>query len=293
MEGWPVSTYLPIVCAALAVLAAAAARAAGLAERRRALRPWAGGEHRPDTRVAGGAGIQDDPGAWALRAQMAKAGWEGIHAEQWVALRVTAAAAGAVVLGAVAQSLPVFGGLPSRVGATVLAVGLGALAGQGLPQVAWRIAAVRRGRRTETELLQFVDLLAVLVEAGLGFEDAARWVCREQGGLLGAEFGRVLGASEHQSVGTAAALGALADRLAHPEVRYLADAIADGSEMGRGMGATLRAAAGALRAMRYEALQHRAQSQGISSSVILALCAALPTGLLILYPGLRLMLGGL
>ena len=283
--------HLAPVCGGMAVLAAAAAWSARRAERRRALRAWLGGH--PDVRVGRGAGGREDPGAIDLRSQMAMAGWEGIHREHWAALRVTAAAACAIALGAVGASLAVPGGLLVRLGVTVLAAGLGALVGQGMPQIAWQIAVARRRLRTEAELLGFVDLLAVLVEAGLGFEDAARWVCREQGGLLGAEFGRVLAAGEHQAVGTAAALEALADRLAHPEVRYLADAISDGTEMGRGMGHTLRAAAGALRAMRYEALQHRAQSQGISSSVLLALCAALPTGLLLLYPGLRLMLRGL
>ena len=271
--------HLAPVCGGMSVLAAASAWSAGRAERRRALRAWLGGGQRAEARAMRAAGGRAQAGAADMRAQMALAGWEGIHPEHWAALRGTAAAAGAIVLGAVGASLAVPGGMPVRLGATVLVAGLGALVGQGMPQLAWQLAVARRRRRTEAELL--------------GFEDAARWVCREQGGLLGAEFGRVLAAGEHQAVGTAAALGALAERLAHPEVRYLADAIADGSEMGRGMGHTLRAAAAALRAMRYEALQHRAQSQGISSSVLLALCAALPTGLLLLYPGLRLMLRGL
>ena len=286
--------HLVPVLVALAVLSAAAAWSLGRAERRQELMAWLGGARRERARVRARTEAAGSVGA-DLRAQMALAGWEGMRLETWVSLRMAAAAAVGVVLAVgcsgLAARLP--GGLPLRLLGIVLVGALGAVLGQGLPQLVWQMAVARRRRRTEAELLGFTDLLGVLVEGGLSFEAAARWVCREQGGLLSAEFARVLSAGEHQGVGTVAALGALAERLPHPEVRYLADAIGDGAEMGRGLGQTLRAAAGSLRAMRYEALQHRAQGQGISSSVLLALCAAVPTGLLILYPGLRLMLKGL
>lgn len=273
------SVLLPVFPLFAVLLAAAAVASAG-AERRRALRAWLEGPAEAPARRRAGA---RPAGAAAdrLRADLARVGW-AIGVEEWAAIRVAVAGACGLLLALLA------GMVSGRLLFALPAALVGVLIGQGAPVIAWQAAVGRRQRRVDAELLAFTDLLGVLVEAGMPFDSAARWACAETRGVLAGEFSRVLAAREHQAVGTQAALTALAERLGHPEVRYLADAIADGAEMGRGLGDSLRGAAAALRAMRYEALQRRAQTQGIHSGLLLSVFATIPTLLIIIYPGLRL-----
>lgn len=214
---------------------------------------------------------------------LAMVGWDLTPAE-WQALRLVAAGACALLLAFLSLAL---------IGRPLFAAGgalAGILLGQGLPEQAWKAAAARRRRQIEADLLPFVDLLGVLTASGETFESAAQLACDELPGALATEVRRMLSAQREQSLRLPAALRTLAARLDHPEVRYLADAIPDAAEVGRGLGETLLAISRNLRAMRNEGILRRAQSQGISSNAVLALAATVPTVLLIVYPGFRVIL---
>lgn len=214
---------------------------------------------------------------------LAMVGWD-LTPEDWQALRVMAAIFSALVLAFIVL-LTIGRPLFALAGALC-----GVMLGQGLPEQVWKLAARRRRQAIDADLLPFVDLLGVLTASGETFEDAARLACDELPGVLTTEVRRMLAAQHAHALRLPAALRALAARLDHPEVRYLAEAIPDAAEVGRGMGDTLLAISRNLRVMRHEDILRKAQSQGVSSNAILALAATVPTVLLIVYPGFRVIL---
>lgn|GEM_PF-6953053 len=286
-----------VLVAALAVffsvLCAAAAYTTAQAERRQSALDWLTPRARPSPAAGGTRGHSWLPRLHLLTPTaaeqalipkaLAMVGWDWTPSE-WQALRLVAAGGCALILAFLALALL---GRPLFAGVAALA---GILLGQGLPEQAWKAAAGRRRHQVEADLLPFVDLLGVLTASGETFESAAQLACDEIPGVLADEVRRMLAAQREQSLRLPAALRALAARLDHPDVRYLADAIPDAAEVGRGLGETLLAIARNLRAMRNEDILRHAQNQGISSNALLALAATVPTVLLIMYPGFRLIL---
>ena len=287
-------TRLTLAAAAAAfsaMLCAAAAVTTARAERRQAALDWLA---PPPARDAGSRRSRSWvpripllPSSAAERDLIPKAlamvGWD-LTPEEWQALRVVSAFACGLALSFMALL---------TLGRPLFAAGGaagGLLLGQGLPEQVWKLFAHRRRQAIDADLLPFVDLLGVLTASGETFEHAAELACAELPGVLATEFSRMLAAQRAHALRLPAALRALALRLDHPEVRYLAAAIPDAAEIGRGMGDTLLAIARNLRAMRNEDVLRRAQSQGISANALLAFAATLPTVLLIVYPGLRLIL---
>lgn len=242
----------------------------------------AGGGTRGALRRVGALLPVSDQTARTITQGLESAGWR-LTVSEWQALHFGTAALLAALIG-VSVRVVVHG-------MALVAVGLavGGVAGWPLPDTAWLLAMRRRRALVDAEILPFVDLLGMLSAAGLGFEGAVARACDEMPGVLATEFRRVLVAREHHALSSGAALKALAERLGHPEVRHLAEVVADGVEAGRGLPDALVAAAAGLRADRMQAIERKAQGQAMSSSVLLVLAALLPTALMILYPSLRLM----
>ena len=120
-----------------------------------------------------------------LRTDLVRAGLTArFTAEEFVVLRVGAAAAGVVVLVLFLLVRPDVQGL--AVG--VLAVVVGVLA----PPALLSRAREARVATIEQELSDAIDLLAISVEAGLGFEQALAVVVDSRPTTVGAEFGHTL-----------------------------------------------------------------------------------------------------
>ena len=276
--------------AALAVILGALAWALGARETLAQAEDWvrpvrdvpAGGGARGALRRVGALLPTNDRTAAVITQGLESVGWR-LTVPEWQALHVVTAASLAAVIGVCAR-LTLHGLVFVAVGFAV-----GGVAGWPLPDTAWLLAVRRRRARVDAEILPFVDLLGMLSSAGLGFEGAVARACEDMPGVLAAEFRRVLVAREYHALSSGAALKALAERLGHPEVRHLAEVVADGVEAGRGLPDALEAAAAGLRSDRMQAIERKAQGQAMSSSVLLVLAALLPTALMILYPSFRLM----
>ncbi|MEL5849945.1 MAG: type II secretion system F family protein, partial [Candidatus Igneacidithiobacillus chanchocoensis] len=102
-----------------------------------------------------------------------------------------------------------------------------------------------------------LDLLAISVEAGLGFEGALDRVARRLPGPAAEEFNQVL---QDIRLGQprGEALLSMADRVRLPEVRSLAVAVNQAEEMGVGVLEVLRTQSESLRTRRAQALQEQA-----------------------------------
>ena len=168
----------------------------------------------------------------------------------FLALKLLLAAAG-VVLGGLLGVL-FSGGL----GAIVVAALLGA-AGFFVPDWVAHDRAARRRQQIRRELPDALDILAVSVEAGLGFEGGLAKLSENMRGPLVDEFSIVLGelrVGEARSV----ALRRMADRIDLPEVTSVVNSLIQAEELGSPLGRMLRVQAQESRHRRQVAAEERA-----------------------------------
>lgn len=139
--------------------------------------------------------------------------------------------------------------------ATLAAVagGLG-LAG---PVMWLRGRAARRLLAAERALPDFLDLVVVSVEAGLGFEGAVARIAERAEGPLAAEFRRML-ADQNLGASRRQALQALLARCPAPGVSALVAAILQAEQTGMGVGQVLRAQSERLRVRRRQRAEEAA-----------------------------------
>ncbi|HWG56154.1 MAG TPA: type II secretion system F family protein, partial [Gaiellaceae bacterium] len=122
--------------------------------------------------------------------------------------------------------------------------------------------ARRRRDAIRAALPDTLDLLAVSVEAGLGFDGAVAKVTEHMEGPLVEEFNLTLGEmrigeSRHD------ALKKLADRVATPEVATFARAIIQADQLGISLGRILRVQAAETRLKRQAAAEEKAMKAPI------------------------------
>jgi tight adherence protein C len=147
---------------------------------------------------------------------------------------------------------------------------LGAIAGCGtlgvggfkLPGIMVSSRAKRRRERIRAELPDALDLLAVSVEAGLGFDGAVAKLTEHMEGALAEEFGLTLGGmrigeSRHD------ALKKLAERAATPEIGAFTRAIIQADQLGISLGRILRVQAADSRDKRQAAAEESAMKAPI------------------------------
>lgn len=142
-------------------------------------------------------------------------------------------------------------------GAVALFVVVGALFGGLGPWLWLRGRATRRMLAVERALPDFLDLVVVSVEAGLGFEAAVARIAERAEGPLPAEFRRVLadqnlGASRRQS------LLSMQQRCRAPGISALVAAILQAEQTGMGIGQVLRAQGERLRTRRRQRAEESA-----------------------------------
>jgi tight adherence protein C len=143
----------------------------------------------------------------------------------------------------------------------LLAVGFG-FAGFALPGVLVSGRAKRRREEVRAQLPDALDLLAVSVEAGLGFDGAVDKLTNHMDGALGEEFSLTLGEmrigeSRHD------ALKKLATRVDAPEVAAFARAIIQADQLGISLGRILKVQAHDTRARRQAAAEEKAMKAPI------------------------------
>jgi tight adherence protein C len=162
-----------------------------------------------------------------------------------------AAATGGFVVGLV------FGGALRGPAGAILGAGVLAAGGWVLPEYAVSMKARSRREHIKSELPDALDLLAVSVEAGLGFDSAITKIVDYMDGPLSHEFCVTL-AEIRVGEGRSEALKKLAQRTGAPEVSAFTRSIIQADQLGISLGRILRVQASDTRLRRQSAAEERA-----------------------------------
>jgi len=167
--------------------------------------------------------------------------------------------------GALAIGGLVFGalvGFPAGAGMGFLMVVGGALGGFIMPDFVLSMKARARREQVRSELPDALDLLAVSVEAGMGFDGAIAKLGEHMDGALTEEFNLALG---EMRIGESRqeALKKMAQRLDTPEVSTFTRAIIQADQLGISLGRILRVQAADTRLKRQAAAEEKAMKAPI------------------------------
>lgn len=193
-------------------------------------------------------------------------------AELFMALRVAAATFGLL-----------FGFLIAHgVGRLLLGI-VFAAAGILLPGFFLSKAATRRAERIDSELPHFVDQLALIIEAGMGFDAAVSYLAGVSEGPLGEEMRRVL---TELRVGESrkTAIRNFAIRVGSDDTMAFANAVLASDQLGSPLGGILRAQASDLRHRRQTHAEERAQKAPVKMLLPMAIFILPVMFILILGP---------
>jgi tight adherence protein C len=131
-----------------------------------------------------------------------------------------------------------------------------------IPSFVLSMKARRRREVIRAQLPDALDLLAVSVEAGLGFDGAVSKLTEHMEGALAEEFELTLG-EMRIGEGRHEALKKLAERAAAPEVASFCRAIIQADQLGTSLGKTLRVQATDSRLKRQAAAEEKAMKSPI------------------------------
>jgi tight adherence protein C len=140
----------------------------------------------------------------------------------------------------------------------VLMIFVGAFGGWTMPLTIVRRRARKRLDVIDRKLPDLIDLLCVMIEAGLSFGSAMRLASTQIDGPLGDELRLTL---QEQTMGLAIdeALGNFGERADTPAVRAFVRAMGQGERMGISTGQIMRNLAGDMRARRRSQAEEKAQ----------------------------------
>ena len=191
----------------------------------------------------------------AVRLKLLAAGMSGrVSATTFLAGKAGIAISG-LVIGAL------FGSSSGILATLVLAVAFGAL-GFTAPDFLLSSRARSRKERVRSELPDALDILAVSVEAGLGFDGACAKLTEHTDGPLSQEFALTLG-EMRIGEGRQEALKKMADRVDVPEVATFTRAIIQADQLGISLGRILRVQAADTRLRRQAAAEEKAMKAPI------------------------------
>jgi tight adherence protein C len=165
----------------------------------------------------------------------------------------------------------------------VLGVIFGAAAGWVLPMTLLRNRAEARRHRIEVALPDLIDLLVLMVEAGLGFSGAMRMAAGRIQGPLGDEL-RLTLQEQNMGLSTKEALTNLLDRCDTPSMRSFVRSVLQGETLGVSIGAILRNLADDMRKRRRQLAEERAQNAPIKMLFPLVFLIFPPIFIVLLYP---------
>lgn len=148
------------------------------------------------------------------------------------------------------------------------------------------------GRQAGRDLPGVIDLLRLYVSAGASVEQAVARLAGRAAGIWGEEFNGVLRRIEF---GTPfeEALGALADRLALPELNRLFGAIKQSRVLGVSFSATLAIQGTLLRTRRHKFAEERARTAAVKIALPLVLCIFPALLIIYLAPAVLRVMSGL
>jgi tight adherence protein C len=176
-------------------------------------------------------------------------------------------------------------GFPANPGSGLLLTLGGALVGFFLPDLLLAMRARARREQVRAELPDALDLLAVSVEAGLGFDGAIAKLNEHMDGALTEEFGLALG-EMRIGEGRQEALKKMAERCDTPEVSTFTRAIIQADQLGISLGRILRVQAADTRLRRQAAAEEKAMKAPIKMLFPLVLFIFPAMFLVILGPAL-------
>ena len=139
------------------------------------------------------------------------------------------------------------------------------------PRAALHRKARQRQRAIRRGLLNFVDLLAVTVEAGLGLDQALDRVAADVTGPLAEELRRLQG-DLRAGAGRAAAMRALLERTDVPELRSFVSAVLQTEAFGVPIAPVLRAQSEEMRVRRRQRAQEQAQKAPVKMLIPTVCC---------------------
>jgi tight adherence protein C len=171
-------------------------------------------------------------------------------------------------------------------GMVVFAAIFAALAGWMGPMLVLRDRLERRRAAIEAALPELIDLLVLMVEAGLGFSGSMRIAGGWLRGPLGDEL-RLTLQEQNMGLSTSEALTNLLDRCETPSMRSFVRSILQGETLGVSIGAILRNLAGEMRKRRRQAAEERAQKAPIKMLFPLVFLIFPPIFIVLLYPALN------
>ncbi|HEX6498536.1 MAG TPA: type II secretion system F family protein [Micromonosporaceae bacterium] len=174
--------------------------------------------------------------------------------------------------------------LSGSVVVTLVAVVVGALIGLCLPFGVLYDAGQRRQSKIRSALPDFLDMLTLCVEAGLGFDAALAQVAGRTAGPLAGEIARAL---HEMRIGNrrADAMRAIAERTTVTELRTFTTAVVQASELGIPVAQVLREQAHEMRVRRRQRAEERAQKVTVKMVFPLVLCLFPALFIVILGPG--------
>jgi tight adherence protein C len=209
----------------------------------------------------------------AIATELARAGASRrFTAELFMALRVALTAGGFVIGFLVAHGIGRF-----LLGLVFAAAGIL------LPGFLLSKAAARRAERIDMELPHFVDQLALIIEAGMGFDAAVSHLADVSEGPLGEEMRRVL---TELRVGESrrSAIRNFAVRVGSEDTMAFANAVLASDQLGSPLGGILRAQASDLRHRRQIHAEERAQKAPVKMLIPMAIFILPVMFILILAP---------
>jgi tight adherence protein C len=171
-----------------------------------------------------------------------------------------------------------------------LAVGLlvvGAILGFFLPNLLLKGLVDTRSEQIQRDLPNALDLLTISVESGLSFDAALSQVARNTEGPLAEEFTRVL--QEMQiGLGRTAAIRAMGERSAVPDLQSFASAMVQADEFGIPIAEVLRVQSKEMRVKRRQRAEERAMKLPVKILFPLIFCVMPGIFIVILGPGIIL-----
>jgi tight adherence protein C len=137
-----------------------------------------------------------------------------------------------------------------------------------------------RAARLDREIPDFIELLAITVEAGLGFESATQSAISRMSGPLREEFGLML-QEVRMGVARDEAITHVVQRIKSRNLRVFAQALIQGQALGVPLATILKNLAIDMRIRRRQAAEERAQKAPLKM-VLVAFCFIFPALLLVL-----------
>lgn len=145
---------------------------------------------------------------------------------------------------------------------TILAVIIGITIALYFPSYYLKQKTAVRNKQAQRELPDFLDLLTVSIEAGLGFDSALSKVVAKRDGVLSTEFQRCL---EEMRLGKTRreALSGIRERLGNEDIQTLIGSIIQAEQLGIGMVQILRVQSNEIREKR----KQRAEEQAMKAPI--------------------------